>query len=100
MNVSRKGAPGAKSLTGKQCAAARERLGWSRRELAEIALVAERTVAALEDGRSEPHPRAVENVRLALEAAGAQFGEGAERRRSAAAEPEAPAVDRRRRKVA
>jgi transcriptional regulator with XRE-family HTH domain len=100
MNVSRPSTPSAKGLTGKQCAEARERLGWSRKELAGMALVAERTVAALEDGRSGPHPRAVENVRLALEVAGARFSDGAERPRSAAAETEAPVVDRRRRKVA
>lgn len=64
-----------KSLSGAQCAEARKQLGWSRKQLAAAALVAERTVEALEAGGGcEPHPRAVENVRMALEAAGARFG--------------------------
>ena len=93
-------APGVKGLSGKQCAEARKLLGWSRRELAETALVAERTVDALEDGRSSPHPRAVENVRIALEAAGLNFRAGLQRSRAPEAEPQAPAVAGRRRKVA
>ena len=93
-------APGGKGLSGKQCAEARKLLGWSRRELAEAALVAERTVDALEDGRPDPHPRAVENVRIALEAAGLDFRAGLQRGRAPQAEPQAPPVAARRRKVA
>ena len=78
-------ATGARTLGGDQCAGARKLLGWSRRELAAAALVAERTVDALEGGDSRPHPRAVENIRIALEAAGAQFRvDGVELRRSRA----------------
>ena len=97
--TARNPAPGGKALTGRQCAEARKLLGWSRRELAEFALVAERTVDALEDGRSDPHPRAVENVRIALEAAGLDFRVGLHRSR--APDPQAPpAAVARRRKVA
>lgn len=74
-----------RALGGELCAKARKLLGWSRRELAAAALVAERTVVALEGGDSRPHPRAVENIRIALEAAGAQFHlDGVELRRSRA----------------
>jgi transcriptional regulator with XRE-family HTH domain len=92
-------APGVKTLGGKPCAEARKLLGWSRKDLAEAALVALRTVDALEEGRSRPHPRAVENIRIALEAAGARFGgDGVER--AGAAQPQARAAERPQRRVA
>ena len=61
-------------LAAAHCRAARGLLGWSRAQLAAAALVAERTVALLEAGSARPHPRAVENVRFALRAAGIRFG--------------------------
>jgi transcriptional regulator with XRE-family HTH domain len=92
-----------KALGGELCAKARKLLGWSRRELAEAALVAERTIDALESGGSRPHPRAVENIRIALEAAGVQFrldGVGLRQPRAKGSRHSAPAADGGQREVA
>jgi len=55
-------------------------LGWSRRQLAEYASVAERTLIDFERGARQPHPRTLAAIRIAIEAAGIIFlpdeGEG------------------------
>lgn len=48
-------------------------LGWSRKQLAGSADVAERTLVDFERGARQPHPRTIAAIRAAIEAAGIEF---------------------------
>ena len=48
-------------------------LRMARNEVAEAAQVAVATVADFESGKRSPHPRTIEAIRAALEAAGVEF---------------------------
>lgn len=58
-----------------QCRAARGLLGWSQDELtvAVGSSVSKRTIVRFERGETNPHPRTLEAIRFALEAAGIDF---------------------------
>jgi len=60
-------------LTLEQCKAARAMLGWSRKELAGAARVAERTLVDFERGQRQPYARTLADIRRVLEAAGVEF---------------------------
>ena len=60
-------------ILASQCKAARAMLGWSRRDLAKAARVAERTVVDFERGARTPHERTLIDIKRALEAAGIEF---------------------------
>jgi transcriptional regulator with XRE-family HTH domain len=67
-------------ITNAQCRGARGLIGFSQRDLAEAAEVAHRTLADFETGTRSPHPRTLDAIQAALEAAGVIFidanGEG------------------------
>ena len=56
-----------------QCRAARALLGWSRKQLAQSALIAERTLVDFERGARNPLDRTLSDIRRALEDAGVAF---------------------------
>ncbi len=60
-------------ILASQCKAARAMLGWSRRDLAEAARMAERTVVDFERGARAPHERTLIDIKRALEDAGIEF---------------------------
>ena len=60
-------------ITPEQCLAARAMLRMRREDLAVAAKVAAATLFDFEAGRRKPHPRTIEAIRLALEAAGTTF---------------------------
>ena len=53
-----------------QCRAARALLDWSRKDLAEAAKVAERTIVDFERGARTPYERTLRDIQTALEDAG------------------------------
>jgi transcriptional regulator with XRE-family HTH domain len=57
-------------MTPEQCRAARGWLGWSQAELARLANVSLRAVAAFERGEQTPRPNNMIAMRRAIEAAG------------------------------
>lgn len=63
-------------LTKEQCKGARAMLGWSRRQLAEAADVAERTLVDFERGERQPYRRTLADIRAALEKGGVEFIDG------------------------
>lgn len=67
-------------LTAAQCRGARAMLGWKQAELCAAAHVSKMTLADFEGEKRTPHPRTLDAIRSALEAAGAIFieenGEG------------------------
>ena len=67
-----------REMTGEQCRAARERLDWTRHELATASDVPLWFIAAFEDGKASPDFLVCYEVELraALEAAGVIFVEG------------------------
>ena len=64
------------TITPAQCRAARALLGWSRAKLAELAKVAQATLADFEAGKRTPYARTLAAVQAALEAAGVEFTNG------------------------
>ena len=60
-------------LSAAQVRAARGLLGWSQGELAAAAKVGRATIADFEAGKREPYPRTLDDLRVALEAAGVEF---------------------------
>jgi transcriptional regulator with XRE-family HTH domain len=60
-------------ITPAQCRAARAMLNWSRKELAEAAGVAERTIVDFERGARTPYERTLRDVAAALERGGVEF---------------------------
>ncbi len=61
------------TITHSQCRAARALLGWSRKQLAQSALIAERTLVDFERGARNPLDRTLSDIRRALEEAGVIF---------------------------
>ena len=61
------------TITPSQCRAARALLGWSRKQLAQSALIAERTLVDFERGARNPLDRTLSDIRRALEDAGVFF---------------------------
>ena len=61
------------AISAAQCKGARAMLGWSRRELADSAKVAERTLIDFERGARRPYDRTLADIRSALEDAGILF---------------------------
>ena len=61
------------TITPSQCRAARALLGWSRKQLAQLALIAERTLVDFERGARNPLDRTLSDIRRALEDAGVIF---------------------------
>ncbi len=61
------------AIIPSQCRAARALLGWSRKQLAESALIAERTLVDFERGARNPLDRTLSDIRRALEDAGVIF---------------------------
>ena len=62
-----------KPITPAQCRGARAMLGLSRADLAELASVAQATLADFEAGKRHPYARTLADVRRVLEARGATF---------------------------
>jgi len=60
-------------IISAQCRAARALLNWSRKDLADAAKVAERTIVDFERGAREPYERTLRDIREALEGAGVVF---------------------------
>lgn len=60
-------------IISAQCRAARALLNWSRKDLADVAKVAERTIVDFERGAREPYERTLRDIREALEGAGVVF---------------------------
>ena len=60
-------------IYASQCKAARALLDWSRRNLAEAADVAERTIIDFERGARSPYSRTLRDIRRAFEDAGVIF---------------------------
>ncbi len=58
------------TIGSSQCRAARALLGWSRKQLAQSALIAERTLVDFERGARNPLDRTLSDIRRALEDAG------------------------------
>lgn len=56
-----------------QCRAARALIEWSRPDLAKESSVSTRSIAAFENGESEPYESTVAAIRAALEGQGVQF---------------------------
>lgn len=56
-----------------QCRAARALIGWSRPELSKAASVSTRSIAAFENGESEPYESTIAAIARALEDAGVEF---------------------------
>lgn len=63
-------------LIGKHILAARDLLGMTQSQLAEVTGVAEKTIMNFEKGHHEPRPETVEAIREALEARGIEFRNG------------------------
>ncbi len=61
------------TITASQCRAARALIGWSRKQLAQSALIAERTLVDFERGARNPLGRTLLDIRRALEEAGVIF---------------------------
>ena len=61
------------TIVPSQCRAARALLGWSQPELERAARVAKKTIVEFERGARQPHPRTLDALREALEAAGVEF---------------------------
>ena len=67
------------TITASQCKAAQALIGWSRKQLAQSALIAERTLVDFERGARNPLDRTLLDIRRALENAGVVFiDEGSE----------------------
>ena len=64
------------AISAEQCLGARAMLRLTRDDVAKRAEVAVATLADFEVGRRQPHPRTVEAIRIALEAAGVEFVNG------------------------
>jgi transcriptional regulator with XRE-family HTH domain len=60
-------------ITPSQCRAARAIIGLSRKEVAQAANVAERTLVDFERGARQPYARTLKDVKIALEEAGVEF---------------------------
>lgn len=60
-------------ISSAQCRAARAFLDWSRKHLANVAEVAERTVVDFERGARAPYRRTLRDIVAAFEAAGIVF---------------------------
>lgn len=63
-------------LIGKHILAARDLLGLTQAQLAEVAGVTEKTIMNFEKGHHEPRPETVEAIRDALVARGIEFRNG------------------------
>jgi transcriptional regulator with XRE-family HTH domain len=61
-------------VTGAQLKAARELLGWTREQLAAEIRVSTSSVSKFEEGGPRPRLLALSAIKLALEAAGIEFG--------------------------
>ena len=61
------------TIIPSQCKAARALIGWSRKQLAQSALIAERTLVDFERGARNPLSRTLLDIRRALEDAGVIF---------------------------
>ncbi len=61
------------TILAEHCKAARDLIGWSRRELAEASQVAERTLIDFERRARSPQRRTLHDIRRALEDAGVIF---------------------------
>lgn len=64
------------SLTPQQCRAARGLLNWSRPRLAEAVGVTLEAIGYFERGERTPHPKNLDAIRAAFEAAGVEFIDG------------------------
>ena len=63
-------------MTGAQCRAARELLGWSEQDLAVHALCSSMTVRNLERRAGRPHRSTILAIRRAVEEAGVELTDG------------------------
>ncbi len=61
------------TITASQCRAARALIGWSRKQLAQSALIPERTLVDFERGARNPLGRTLLDSRRALEETGVIF---------------------------
>ncbi len=61
------------TIAPSQCKAARALIGWSRKQLAQSSLIAERTLVDFERGARNPLGRTLLDIRRALEEAGVIF---------------------------
>ncbi len=62
-----------KTITPKQCKAARAFLGWSQQDLADKARVVQKTITDFERGVTNPQRRIVEDIKTILQEAGIKF---------------------------
>lgn len=67
-----------KTITAKQCKAARAFLGWSQNDLASKARVAQKTITDFERGVTNPQRRIVEDIKVIFESEGIEFSFGDE----------------------
>lgn len=63
-------------ILGKQVTAARDLLGITQAELAELAGLSTDTVFKFEAGKAQPYPRSIEKIRAELERRGIEFTNG------------------------
>jgi ribosome-binding protein aMBF1 (putative translation factor) len=62
-----------KTITPKQCKAARAFLGWSQQDLADKVRVVQKTITDFERGVTNPQRRIVEDIKTILQEAGIKF---------------------------
>jgi len=63
-------------ILGKQVTAARDLLGITQAELAELAGLSTDTIFKFEAGKAQPYPRSIEKIRTELERRGIEFTNG------------------------
>lgn len=62
-----------KTITSKQCKAARAFLGWSQQELADKVRVVQKTITDFERGITTPQRRISEDIKTIFQEAGIKF---------------------------
>jgi transcriptional regulator with XRE-family HTH domain len=62
-----------KTITPKQCKAARAFLGWSQQDLADKLRITQKTLTDFERGITNPQRRIAEDIRTVLQEAGVKF---------------------------
>lgn len=67
-----------KIISIEQCRAARGFLGWSQSELAEKVRVGKTAICDFERGKTTPHKKTLEDIRIVFEDAGIEFLNGKE----------------------
>lgn len=60
-------------ISPAQCRAARALIGLSQDDLAAVSKVSKATIANFETGKRSSYPRTLDDIRVALEAAGVEF---------------------------